>query len=113
MKIAVFSDSYKPYVSGVVNSLDTFGRELRKMGHMLYVFAPAYPGYADDEPGIFRFLSVAAPTNPDYRLAIPLSPAVGRRLRELQVDVVHTHSPFLMGGLGAAARRQAALHQSL
>lgn len=106
MKIAVFSDSYKPYVSGVVNSLDTFGRELRKMGHMLYVFAPAYPGYADDEPGIFRFLSVAAPTNPDYRLTIPLSPAVGRRLRELQVDVVHTHSPFLMGGLGARAARR-------
>ncbi|NLU40712.1 MAG: glycosyltransferase family 4 protein [Firmicutes bacterium] len=106
MRIAVFSDSYKPYVSGVVNSLDTFGRELRKMGHQWYIFAPTYPGYVDDEPGVFRFVSVAAPTNPDYRLAIPLSLAVCRRLRELQIDVVHTHSPFLMGGLGARAARR-------
>ena len=106
MRIAVFSDSYKPYVSGVVNSLDTFGRELRKMGHQWYIFAPGYPGYVDDEPGVFRFLSIAAPTNPDYRLAIPLSLAVCRRLRELQIDVVHTHSPFLMGGLGARAARR-------
>jgi 1,2-diacylglycerol 3-alpha-glucosyltransferase len=106
LRIAVFSDSYKPYVSGVVNSLDTFGRELRKMGHQWYIFAPTYPGYVDDEPGVFRFVSVAAPTNPDYRLAIPLSLAVCRRLRELQIDVVHTHSPFLMGGLGARAARR-------
>lgn len=106
MRIAVFSDSYKPCVSGVVNSLDTFGRELRKMGHQWYIFAPTYPGYVDDEPGVFRFVSVAAPTNPDYRLAIPLSLAVCRRLRELQIDVVHTHSPFLMGGLGARAARR-------
>lgn len=103
LNIAVFSDSYKPYVSGVVNSVDTFCRELCRMGHKSYIFAPSYPGYVDDEPGVFRFRSIKAPTNPDYRLAIPLSLSVGRRLRELNIDVVHTHSPFLMGGLGARA----------
>lgn len=101
MNIAVFTDSYKPYVSGVVHSISTFGSEIRKLGHNYYIFAPGYPGYVDDEPGVFRFRSIKAPTNPDYRLAIPLSISVTTLLRKLQVDVVHTHSPFLMGGLGA------------
>lgn len=101
LNIAIFTDSYKPYVSGVVNSINTFNRELRRLGHTCYVFAPGYPGYVDDEPGIFRFRSIKAPTNPDFRLAVPLSLSVVKRLRSLKVDVIHTHSPFLLGGLGA------------
>lgn len=109
VNIAVFTDSYKPYVSGVVNSISTFNRELRRLGHNCFVFAPGYPGYADDEPGVFRFRSIKAPTNPDFRLAIPLSRSVIARLRSLQVDVIHTHSPFLMGGLGARSAHRLGL----
>lgn len=109
LNIAVFTDSYKPYVSGVVNSIDTFHREMHRLGHKYFIFAPGYPGYADSEPGVFRFRSVKAPTNPDFRLAIPLSPSVTGLLKKLQVDVVHTHSPFLMGGLGARSAHRLGL----
>lgn len=49
MKIAVFTDSYRPYVSGVVRSIDTFGAELLEMGHKVYVFGPRYYGNSGSE----------------------------------------------------------------
>ena len=106
MRIAVFTDSYRPYVSGVVNSIDLFSEELRKSGHEFALFAPKYPGYVDQQDHVYRFCSVKAPTNPGYRLAIPLSTSVSLRIKEFGTDIVHTHSPFLMGGLGARVARK-------
>lgn len=105
--VALFSDSFRPYVSGVVRSLDILIRHLRLAGHEVYLFCPAYPGatgadQGDPGPtGIFRFVSVPAPTYEGFQLALPFSARITRLLRELRVEVVHTHSPFLMGGLGA------------
>lgn len=100
MRIAIFSDSWFPYVSGVVNSIDTFRDELGKQGHEVFIFAPSY---RDQEPeaGVFRFPALPAPTNSGFALALPFAPRVGRLLRELAVDIVHCHSPFLLGGVGA------------
>jgi hypothetical protein len=33
MKVGIFTDSYKPYTSGVVTSISTFKEELNKLGH--------------------------------------------------------------------------------
>lgn len=41
--VAVFSDSYRPYVSGVVRSIELVRQELQRRGHRVAVFAPAYP----------------------------------------------------------------------
>ena len=54
MNIAFFTDSYHPYVSGVVNSIDRFKKELERQGHKVYIFAPAYPA-AEEEEGSFVF----------------------------------------------------------
>lgn len=106
MRIGFFSDSYRPYVSGVVRSIDTFREELRKRGHEVFIFAPDYPD-ARPEPGVFRYLSVNTPTDTGFRVAIPLSLQLRRLVKELGLDVIHLHSPFLMGRLGAhVARRQ-------
>ena len=37
MNIAVFSDSYYPYISGVVRSIELFRQELQKLGHNVYI----------------------------------------------------------------------------
>ncbi len=99
MKIGFFSDSYKPYMSGVVKSIESFTGELRKRGHEVYIFAPDYPG-VENEDYIFRYKSIPALTNPGFRLPIPISPAVFSEAKEIGLDIIHTHSPFLMGWLG-------------
>ncbi|MFZ5597319.1 MAG: glycosyltransferase family 4 protein [Bacillota bacterium] len=100
MKIGVFTDSYRPYTSGVVKSIDLFTRDLVGMGHEVNIFAPSYPGYEKDSR-VFRFASVPAPTNPSYTLAIPFSLRLRPTIKRIKPDIIHVHSPFLLGRLGA------------
>ncbi|WP_054695694.1 glycosyltransferase family 4 protein [Syntrophomonas palmitatica] len=100
MKIGVFTDSYKPYTSGVVTSIMTFKDELAQLGHQIYIFAPTYPNFRDKEHGVYRYYSVPAPTNKDYSLAIPVNPGINNQVKRLKLDIIHVHSPFTMGRVG-------------
>lgn len=99
MRIAMFTDSYYPYLSGVVRSVETFAQGLTRLGHQVFIFAPTYPGVGA-EPGIVRFFSLPAPTKAGFSLAMPFSLRLGRFLRQLHIDVIHCHSPFLLGQAG-------------
>lgn len=100
MHIGLFTDSYLPRRSGVVQAVDALARHLRARGHRVSIVAPAQSGYVDDDPDVHRFPSVAPPGHPDFPLAIPCSAPSLRWVRSLDVDVVHTHSPFLLGAVG-------------
>jgi glycosyltransferase involved in cell wall biosynthesis len=110
MKVAMFSDSYLPYRSGVVSSLEVFKEELESLGHDIFIFAPSYPAQRKagekgeiekKEERVFRFLSIPAPTNKDFTLAIPFHPDLKKKIDSWQPDLIHVHSPFLLGSLGA------------
>ncbi len=100
MRIGYFTDSYRPYTSGVVRSIETFTKELHDLGHKVYIFAPSYPNSAP-EPGVFRYISIPSPTHQDFTLAIPISPYLRSTAKKLGLDIVHVHSPFLLGRMGA------------
>ncbi|MEN6391715.1 MAG: glycosyltransferase family 4 protein [Syntrophomonas sp.] len=100
MRIGLFSDSYKPYQSGVVTSISTLKEELNRHGHEVYIFAPSYPNYEDEEPDIHRYFSVPSPTNPDFTLAIPGLSGMSSIIKKLNLDLIHVHSPFTMGWVG-------------
>ncbi|MFA5535885.1 MAG: glycosyltransferase family 4 protein [Bacillota bacterium] len=100
MKIGFFTDSFRPYTSGVVRSIETFTKELTELGHSVYIFAPQYKG-VKKEQGVFRYVSVPSPTNKGFSLAIPISVNARSLIKKLGLDIIHVHSPFLMGRLGA------------
>lgn len=104
MNIGFFTDSYRPYTSGVVRSIETFTKELKQLGHQVYIFAPQYKD-CEKEPGVFRYASLPSPTNQDFSLAIPISFRARPLVRQLKLDIIHVHSPFLMGRLGARLAR--------
>jgi 1,2-diacylglycerol 3-alpha-glucosyltransferase len=105
VNIGFFSDSYLPRRSGVVRAVETAARGLRERGHRVCVFAPAYPGHSDIDPDVYRFPSIAPPGHIDFPLAVPYSAAHIRKIRDLGLDIVHSHSPFLLGGLGVWVAR--------
>ncbi|ACA59617.1 glycosyltransferase family 4 protein [Candidatus Desulforudis audaxviator] len=105
MRVAIFTDSYRPYTSGVVRSIETFSEELLALGHQVYIFAPRYGQVQSREETIFRFYSVPSPTNPDYNIAIPISLRLKATLKQLKVNIIHVHSPFMLGRLGARCAR--------
>jgi 1,2-diacylglycerol 3-alpha-glucosyltransferase len=54
MRIAVFTNNYLPFTSGVSRSVSEFKKMAEKKGHTVYVFAPKYPNYEDKEPNVIR-----------------------------------------------------------
>ncbi len=106
MRIGVFSDSYRPYTSGVVTSICTFKKEMAVMGHETFIFAPNYPNYKDDEKNVFRFFSLPAPSNHDFSVPLPAWHRVLRVAKKLDLDIIHVHSPFIMGQIGARCSRK-------
>ena len=90
MKIAMFTDSYLPTRDGVVTSLLLTKRELERLGHAVYVFAPEPADPSEKEEGVHYFRSVGFHQYSGYR--IPMFPTDKCRiLAGLDVDVIHVH----------------------
>ncbi|MCL5935461.1 MAG: glycosyltransferase family 4 protein [Bacillota bacterium] len=105
MRIGIFTDSYKPYIGGVVRSIELFTEELRNLGHQVIIFAPNYPGTVEEQ-GVFRFPAIPTPTYKGFYLGIPFSTNLERYLEQHPLDIIHVHSPFLLGRLGAKVARK-------
>lgn len=108
LKIAMFTESYYPTVDGVVTSLSTVSRELEKLGHEVYIFAPEPTSGEKVEDitkgGTFFFRAFRLKHYPQYRSSI-LPSNEGKILRRLGVDLVHTHGITFMGMKGLSAAR--------
>jgi len=105
VRIGIFTDSYLPYTSGVVRSIQTFTEELTNLGHEVYIFAPSYRN-CRKESRVFRFASIPSPTNRDFTVAVPFSLSFRPTVKQLKLDLIHVHSPFLLGRLGARCARR-------
>jgi glycosyltransferase involved in cell wall biosynthesis len=98
LNIAVFSECYHPMRNGVVVSVASFTRVLTEMGHNVVVITARHPEQADGEANVIRFPSVTLPMRVRYPLAMPIATGEARRmLAETRFDIVHSHSPMLMG----------------
>ncbi|RZN62926.1 glycosyltransferase [Methanonatronarchaeum sp. AMET6-2] len=106
MNIALFTDSYFPQINGVTYSISLLKRKLVEMGHNVKVVFPESNNYSSgqNEIGIKSF---PLPFYDGYRLGFPES--ISRKLGD--VDVIHTHTQFSLGGFGAyIARKKDAVH---
>ena len=100
MHVGFFTDSYLPRTSGVVRAVEASAQQLRSRGHRVSIVAPEYPGHADADADVVRVPSVTPPGHPDFPLALPYPGQSLRAVRGLGLDLVHAHSPFLLGGMG-------------
>jgi glycosyltransferase involved in cell wall biosynthesis len=105
MKIAFFCDAYLPTRNGVATSARTTAEELRSRGHRVIIFAPRFTDHVDDDPDVVRFKAGHWFKAKDYPVAFPFLSRVAPRsallFRQMKFDVVHAHSPFVLGGIGA------------
>jgi 1,2-diacylglycerol 3-alpha-glucosyltransferase len=104
MRVGIFTESYPPLINGVSTSVQTLTAQLEQAGHDVFVFTSRYPQYQDERPGVFRYPSVNALVEPDYVVPVPFSPQITRTISTLNLDIVHSQSPFF---LGLVARRTA------
>jgi len=104
----LFTECYRPIVNGIVASIDALRGGLRARGVAVTTIAPGFPHFADSEAGIVRIPSLPLPTPTDYRLCVPYLRS-GDRARVRGLDIVHTHSPFVTGWMGANYARRRGL----
>ena len=109
MRILVFSNAYKPSVSGVVMSIALFRQGLIEAGHEVHIIVPEYEGHQDEEPYVFRFPSLDLPDQLDLSLALPFKAMMLPTVRGIKPAVIHSQHPVLMGGLAADFARDLSL----
>ncbi|MDP1715385.1 MAG: glycosyltransferase [Anaerolineales bacterium] len=99
LRIGLFTDTYAPQVNGVSISLQLVSEGLARRGHQVTVFAPNFPGYKDNEPGVFRIPSLKYLNKPPIYVAVLGTPRTTWSLTRKHFDVLHAHSPLTVGFL--------------
>jgi glycosyltransferase involved in cell wall biosynthesis len=101
MNIAIFTNNYLPNPYGVTQSIESFRRQLEKLGHTVYVFAPYFKNYKDANPNVFRYPAVDIEFKIKFPLAIPYSRKMDKILKNLKIDIIHSQHPNLLGTAAA------------
>ena len=111
MRVGLFTDTYRPSINGIVFVVESLKRELEALGHDVYVFCPAKsmnPAKQaellneDPDSHIIRFRSIKGAFFDDYDTSVFFPPAVQRRIKELELDIVHIFTPSQIGLVGVS-----------
>jgi len=118
MRVALTSESFLPYLSGVTVSVDALARGLGALGHEVLVVAPRPAdrsklvdvGSSGPEPAYAWLPSYQLPAiaPAGYRMPWPTPTSEAwDRARAFRPDIVHAHSPFVTGLLARRLARAA------
>ena len=100
MRIGIFTDTYYPQVNGVVTSILMLEKELKNLGHDVYIFTTSNPKAKDLSQNIFRLPSMPFVFLPTYRIAFFCSPKMLRKIKNFNLDIIHTQTEFSIGLFG-------------
>lgn len=110
MRIGLFSDTYLPTTNGISYVLKIMQERLEELGHEVYIFAPAtnLRGVeADDNPHVYRFPAIEGVFFDEQLTSVFFPPAALRKIKKLNLDIIHFFTPSQIGLMGAyAAIRQ-------
>ena len=103
LRIGIFTDYYLPSMGGTEVAVRHQREMLESLGHEVFVVTAGDPAREGDDPHVVDVRSIGGP--PDFnRVAVPPRGAT-RDLRELELDVVHAHTPFTVGLLADMVAR--------
>ena len=100
LRIGQFTDTFLPVVDGVGRVVQAYAETLSAMGHQVTVVAPMYDtgtrgGFSFE---LVDFIATSIPGMKQYKLGEAMLDAhYRRRIRMVELDIVHAHSPFTAG----------------
>lgn len=101
LRVAMVSNNYFPFVSGVSVSVDRLRNGLCDLGHTIQLFVPRYRETWQDDSSIRRIPTLMAfGQKGEFRLTNPFSARFRRCLRAFRPDLIHVHHPFWLGSMG-------------
>lgn len=107
IKTCQFNDSYFPIMDGVGITAHNYAKWLNEKHGKTVLIAPKVKDYEDDEDyRVYRFKSVLLPGMNPYRVGLPLIDVRFRnKMKTLNPQIVHAHSPFISGQLAQKLSR--------
>jgi len=100
LRIGQFTDTFLPIVDGVGRVVQAYSETLCRMGHQVTVVAPMYDtGFQGGFPyQLVEYVGSSVPGFKQYKVGEAVLDAHYRqRIRMIDLDVVHAHSPFTAG----------------
>ena len=105
MKIAMFTNNYKPFIGGVPVSVERLAKGLRDLGHTVDVFAPSYEGQIEEEH-VFRFKSRKKNMKGGFIVPKMLDKDIRTCFAEGGYQIIHSHHPMVMGHIALYLARK-------
>ena len=102
MKIGLFTDGYLPQINGVATSVEELEESLTDRGHDVYIVAPKFPHYKDEDENVFRLKSIRLYKNPELRLSYMWPDKIFQKVLKINFDVFHGFSGGSIPALGLA-----------
>ncbi len=107
MKIAIFAETYLPYLNGVVTHVKALKDGLEKLGNeVLIVTADIDAKHHYIKDGVLHCPAKYSKKFYGYGIASPVSKNRLRLLREFNPDILHIHQEFGIGFSGMAAAKK-------
>lgn len=108
MRIGLFTDTYPPYINGVSTSVHMLKIALENLGHEVFVVtvnqkASSYDfeedGYIIKVPGVKTGIY-------DYRLTSMYPLKIAKKIKKMNLDIIHVHTEFSIGSFGRIIAKQ-------
>ncbi len=112
MRIGLFTDTYRPTINGITFVVESLKRNLEADGHTVYVFCPArtmmpsirrLEGRDYDDNNVIRFPSFPSGFFDDFDFTVFFPRNQLRKIRDLELDMIHVFTPSQIGLLGMNA----------
>ncbi|MBN1935743.1 MAG: glycosyltransferase [Anaerolineae bacterium] len=102
LRIAMWSNFFKPIISGVVTSVSLFRQGLLEQGHDVHIFTTEAENYEDPDPYIYRLPALLDLTESfEFSLALPVRWPMLYAMKGIKPHVIHSQHPVLLGDLAA------------
>lgn len=104
--ICLMNDSFPPIIDGVANTVTNYARYYQKNFGNAVVAVPYHPK-AHDEAfpfPVIRYRSFDTTRLLRYRTGYPFSVRAMKQLKEAEIDLIHSHCPFMSMFLARAVR---------
>ena len=103
LTVGLFMDSYFPMIDGVTMVMDNYAKRLGKYGDVIVFVPDISKGTFDDSKLGYKVVRCKCVKMPilDYSFPLPhIDREFMKEIEQYKLDIVHIHSPFVMGRLG-------------
>lgn len=108
MRIGLFTDTYPPYINGVSTSVHMLKIALENLGHEVFVVTvnQKASSYDFEEDGHIIKVPGVKTGIYDYRLTSIYPLKIAKKIKKMNLDIIHVHTEFSIGSFGRIIAKQ-------